>query len=95
MVTAAQALSGRERLGLRAPSDYQDEHWPAQIKVLAGGIDIDFVYDSISEEHRVKRASSTLPPGGDVVIVRSKEGGAFDIVGLERLQLLMERYGRA
>lgn len=62
--------------------DYRDEDWPAQVKTLAGSSGVDFVYDCISEGSTVKLASSILCPGGQIAVVRSKEGGAFDPQGL-------------
>jgi NADPH:quinone reductase-like Zn-dependent oxidoreductase len=57
--------------------DYRDQDWPSQVKELAGGVGMDYVYDCISEGDSVKRVSDTLAIHGKSAIVRSRAGGAW------------------
>ncbi|KAK4895013.1 hypothetical protein LTR27_006880 [Elasticomyces elasticus] len=57
--------------------DYRDPDWDQQIRSLAGGEGIDYVYDCISEGSSVARASSTLNKHGRSMVVRSRAGGAW------------------
>lgn len=64
--------------------DYRDTDWPSKVKSSSpNGLGVDFVYDCISEGSTVQRAASTLCEDGRMAIVRSKEGGAFDITDLK------------
>ncbi|KAK5732600.1 putative secondary metabolism biosynthetic enzyme [Elasticomyces elasticus] len=57
--------------------DYRDPDWDQQIRNLAGGEGMDYVYDCISEGPSVERASSTLNKHGKNMVVRSRAGGAW------------------
>lgn len=57
--------------------DYRDADWHEQIREIAAGLGIHYVYDAISEGDTVSRSSSSLAPNGRMAIVRSREGGAW------------------
>jgi NADPH:quinone reductase-like Zn-dependent oxidoreductase len=59
--------------------DYRETDWPEQVRHITGGKDVDYVYDCIAEGATVGFASKLLREGGSMAIVRSIEGGAFDI----------------
>ncbi|KAK5706878.1 putative secondary metabolism biosynthetic enzyme [Elasticomyces elasticus] len=57
--------------------DYRDPDWDHQIRSLAEGEGMDYVYDCISEGSSVERASGLLREGGKSMVVRSRPGGAW------------------
>ncbi|KAK5695564.1 hypothetical protein LTR17_024581 [Elasticomyces elasticus] len=57
--------------------DYRDPDWDQQIRNLAGGEEMDYVYDCVSEGESVERASRLLREGGRSMVVRSRAGGAW------------------
>lgn len=57
--------------------DYHDTNWPEKIRELSDGRGMDYILDCISEGDSVTKVSQTLREGGRLVIVRSKEGGAW------------------
>jgi len=57
--------------------DYHDASWPDKILELSDGRGMDYILDCISEGDSVSKVSQTLREGGHLVIVRSKEGGAW------------------
>jgi NADPH:quinone reductase-like Zn-dependent oxidoreductase len=57
--------------------DYHNRDWPAEILQLADGKGVDYAYDCISEGDTVAATSRILKPGGQMAIVRSREGGAW------------------
>ena len=57
--------------------DYRDPDWPAKILGLTMGTGVDYAYDCISEGSTVADSAETLAPGGNMAVVRSREGGAW------------------
>lgn len=59
--------------------DYHDENCHDRILELSGGEGMHYVYDAISEGDTVYHNSTTLALNGRMAIVRSREGGAWNI----------------
>lgn len=57
--------------------DYRDPDWPEQIMKMSDGIGMHYAYDGLSEGESVARVASTLATDGEMIIVRSREGGAW------------------
>ncbi|KAJ4318184.1 hypothetical protein N0V94_004550 [Neodidymelliopsis sp. IMI 364377] len=57
--------------------DYRNEDWQKQIQAFSTGVEMHFVYDTISEGDTVQRSASTMTLNGRIAIVRSREGGAW------------------
>lgn len=57
--------------------DYGNNDWPAEIRKFCGIKGADLAFDCISEGNSVTRVASTLAAGGNIAIVRSREGGAW------------------
>ncbi|KAK4960928.1 putative secondary metabolism biosynthetic enzyme [Elasticomyces elasticus] len=62
--------------------DYRDLDWDHQIRSLAGGEGMDYVYDCVSEGSSVERTSGLLGEGGRSMVVRSRAGGAWTGEGM-------------
>ncbi|KAK3638426.1 hypothetical protein LTR56_013066 [Elasticomyces elasticus] len=75
--TAKHKLLKQEPYGYDHLVDYRDPDWSQQIRNLAGGKGVDYVYDCISEGESVERASGLLREGGRSMVVRSRAGGAW------------------
>ncbi|KAF1810165.1 GroES-like protein [Eremomyces bilateralis CBS 781.70] len=58
--------------------DYRNNDWVEHIRALTGGKGVDFAYDCISEGNTVKTVSETLNNSGNMAIVRSREGNAWN-----------------
>lgn len=57
--------------------DYHDPQWPHEIIESSGG-GVQYAVDCISEGESVKEVSQTLRKDGRMVVVRSREGGAWE-----------------
>ncbi|KAK3629230.1 hypothetical protein LTR56_005106 [Elasticomyces elasticus] len=75
--TAKHELLKQEPYSYDHLVDYRDPDWSQQIRSLAGGEGMDYVYDCISEGESVERASGLLREGGRSMVVRSRAGGAW------------------
>ncbi|KAI3397698.1 hypothetical protein diail_10467 [Diaporthe ilicicola] len=62
--------------------DYRDKKWPDQVRKASSG-GVHYAYDAISEGATVRQVSSTLRQGGKLVVVRSKEAGAWETEGVD------------
>jgi NADPH:quinone reductase-like Zn-dependent oxidoreductase len=58
--------------------DYHDVRWFEEVLQLSGGRGMQYALDCISEGDSVKQVVRTLSKDGQVAIVRSREGGAWD-----------------
>lgn len=62
--------------------DYHDVNWVEQILQLSDGRGMNYALDCISEGDSVKLVTRTLSEGGQLAIVRSREGGAWETDGV-------------
>ncbi|KAI9662351.1 MAG: hypothetical protein M1821_008518 [Bathelium mastoideum] len=57
--------------------DYRDAGWPSKVVGSTDGRGVQYALDCISEGHSVKQVSQTMRRNGKMVVVRSREGGAW------------------
>ncbi|KAF2229765.1 GroES-like protein [Viridothelium virens] len=57
--------------------DYHDPEWPGKISGSAETCSVQYALDWISEGDSVRKVSQTLREDGKMVVVRSREGGAW------------------
>jgi NADPH:quinone reductase-like Zn-dependent oxidoreductase len=59
--------------------DYRDPDWLASVETLISGKGLRYAYDCISEGDTVAKISSIMQPTGQLMVVRSIQGGAWTV----------------
>ena len=73
------AMLQAEPYGFEKLVDYHDVDWPLQVRRLTQiNKGVQYAYDCISEGLTVSKTAETLAIGGNLAIVRSREGGAWN-----------------